>query len=105
MIRIYIKEMFLKFFAIFLLFVLFTPGFNSLNKKNNYYYLLASLLFTGLFYMLMLCFRRYREGYTESYKITFNGISDLVKVIEEMVKKEEINKTVVINNELINTKK
>ena len=92
--------MFLKFFAIFLLFVLFAPGFNLLNKKNHYYNILSSLLFTGLFYLVMIFFKQCREGYTQSYKITFNGISDLVKLMEEMVKNEELSKTVVINNDL-----
>ena len=48
----------------------------------------------------MLFVKQYHKGYTESYKITFNGVNDLVKMIEEMMKKEEEKKTVVINNDL-----
>ena len=92
--------MFFKFFAIFLLFFLITPGLNLFKKNNRYYQILVSLLFTILFYFVMLFFKQYREGYTESYKITFNGVNDLVKMIEEMMKKEEEKKTVIINNDL-----
>lgn len=92
--------MFLKFFAIFLLFVLITPGLNLFKKNNRYYNILVSLLFTIFFYFVVDFLKKSREGYTESYKITFNGVDDLVNIIKEMMKKEETNKTIVINNDL-----
>lgn len=89
----------LDFIKIFVLFLLLTPGF--LFKEKDY--LLYSLLFTIGIYLIIPTFKVFKEGY-EDYKIKVNGVSHLVKVLEKLLKEQQENKAVIINNDLTSKK-
>jgi hypothetical protein len=87
------------FIKIFVLFLLLTPGF--LFKKMDY--LLCSLLFTLGIYLVIPTLKIFKEGY-EDYKIKVNGVSHLVKVLEQLFNEVQKNKAVTINNDLTSSK-
>lgn len=61
--------------------------------------LLNSALFTIGFYLVISTMKNFKEGYHD-YKVKVNGVSHLVKLLEKMFKDQEIDKTVIINNDL-----
>ena len=86
----------LNFIKIAILFIIFTLG---LPDKNKNILLVKCLLFTILFYLIIPTVKIYKEGY-QDYKLKVNGVNHLVKLLQEMIKQQEIDKTVVINNDL-----
>lgn len=89
----------LDFIKIFALFLLLTPGIFLKGKD----YLLYSLLFTVSIYLIIPTFKVFKEGY-EDYKIKVNGVNHLVKLLEKLLKEQQENKAVIINNDLASKK-
>lgn len=90
----------LDFIKIFTLFLLLTPGLFLFKGKD---YLLYSLLFTIGIYLIIPTFKVFKEGY-EDYKIKVNGVNHLVKLLEKLLKEQQENKAVIINNDLASKK-
>ena len=87
-----------EFVKIFILFFVF--NFGILHKDGNVLLLLlTSVLFTVSIYLVIPTMKNYKEGY-QDYKIKVNGVSHLVKLLDETFKHKKTNKIVNVNTTL-----
>jgi hypothetical protein len=86
-----------EFVKIFVLFFVF--NFCILHERTNVLLLLTSVLFTFSIYLVIPTMKNYKEGY-EDYKVKVNGVSHLVKLLEEMFKEHKKKQIVNVNTTL-----
>tara|TARA_E500000178_G_scaffold266940_1_gene264365 strand:- start:11 stop:391 length:381 start_codon:yes stop_codon:yes gene_type:complete len=91
--------MILKFFYLFSLFIILTPGFLLKQKPSFDNYILNSLLFIIIFSITFPLVNDLKENYTSSYEMKLSGVSDLIKILDKFIQEDQVSKVVNIKTD------